>query len=93
MASKAIGEKMKKKEPPGDSDSLEAGLVDGLASLSLEQCSVLTVTQVKRIRTMIDTAIEENGAKLAQLEVERDNLLRREGAHFHPYAGPGGMYA
>ena len=33
MASKAIGEKMKKKEPAGDSDNLEEGLVAGLANL------------------------------------------------------------
>jgi hypothetical protein len=35
MASKAIGEKMKKKEPAGDSDSLEESLIAGLASLRL----------------------------------------------------------
>ena len=31
MASKAIGEKMKKKEPVGDSDALEDSIVKGLA--------------------------------------------------------------
>ena len=31
MASKAIGEKMKKKEPVGDSDALEDSIVSGLA--------------------------------------------------------------
>ena len=50
MASKAIGEKMKKKEPVGDSDSLEDSLVEGLSGLSLEQCQGLTVTQIKKIR-------------------------------------------
>ena len=78
MASKAIGEKMKKKEPAGDSDSLEASLVADLAHLSLEQCATLTVTQIKRIRTLIDKAIEENGVKLVELEAERDSLLRQE---------------
>ena len=53
MASKAIGEKMKKKEPVGDSDSLEDSLVAGLAELKLEQCQGLTVTQIKRIRWVI----------------------------------------
>ena len=53
MASKAIGEKMKKKEPVGDSDSLEDCLVAGLAELKLEQCQGLTVTQIKRIRWVI----------------------------------------
>ena len=50
MASKAIGEKMKKKEPVGDSDSLEDSLVEALSGLSLEQCQGLTVTQIKKIR-------------------------------------------
>ena len=31
MVSKAIGEKMKKKEPVGDSDSLEESLIAGLS--------------------------------------------------------------
>ena len=31
MVSKAIGEKMKKKEPVGDSDSLEESIVAGLS--------------------------------------------------------------
>ena len=50
MASKAIGEKMKKKEPVGDSDSLDDSLVEALSALSLEQCQGLTVTQIKKIR-------------------------------------------
>jgi hypothetical protein len=36
------------------------------------------VTQIKRIRAMIDTAIEENNVKLVELETERDNLLRHK---------------
>ena len=39
MASKAIGEKMKKKEPVGDDDTLAEDLVSGLANLSLDQCA------------------------------------------------------
>jgi len=83
MASKAIGEKMKKKEPAGDSDALEAELLEGLAVLSLQQCAALSVTQIKRIRTLVDTAIEENGVKLVELETERDSLLRKERDHQH----------
>ena len=61
QASKTIGEKMKKKEAVGDSDELEESLVTGLARLSLDQLAPLTVTQIKKIRTLIDdTAMEEN---------------------------------
>ncbi len=81
MASKAIGEKMKKKEPAGDSDALESELIEGLAALSLDQCAALTVTQIKRIRTLVDKAIEENGVKLVELETERDSLLRKKENH------------
>ena len=49
MASKVIGEKMKKKEPVVDTDSLEDSLVTGLGQMSLEQCSGLTVTQIKKV--------------------------------------------
>merc|ERR1712007_307627 len=75
MASKAIGEKMKKKEPVGDSDSLEDSLVEGLSALSLEQCQGLTVTQIKRIRVLIDEAIEKNKVKMEEMEKSRDSIL------------------
>merc|ERR1719312_1808719 len=51
---------MKKKEPQGDSDSLEESLVAALGQLSLEQCSGLSVTQIKKVRALIDVAIEKN---------------------------------
>jgi len=75
MASKVIGEKMKKKEPQGDSDSLEESLVTALGKMSLEQCSGLTVTQIKKVRTLIDAAIEENKTSLTELEKKRDAVL------------------
>ena len=37
MVSKAIGEKMKKKEPVGDSDSLEDSLISGLAGMWIDR--------------------------------------------------------
>jgi len=75
MASKAIGEKMKAKEPVGDSDALEDSLVSGLASLSLEQCQGLTVTQIKAVRTLIDKNMEENKIKMGELEAARNVVL------------------
>jgi len=84
MASKAIGEKMKKKEPLGDSDAVEESIIAGLAELSLEVCTGLTVTQMKKIRTLIDQAIAENGVKVKNLEEERDNVLKEFGNWLHP---------
>merc|ERR1719195_437653 len=84
MASKVIGEKMKKKEPVGDSDSLEESLVTALGQLSLEQCSGLTVTQIKKVRGLIDTAIEENKKSLEELVKKRDALLGECANWLHP---------
>jgi len=84
MASKAIGEKMKKKEPVGDSDTLEESLVAGLAGLTLDQCSTLTVTQIKKIRTLVDQAIEDNKNKLTELEAARDEVLKEMSNWLHP---------
>ena len=84
MASKAIGEKMKKKEPVGDSDSLEDSLVEGLGALSLEQCQGLTVTQIKKIRVLIDEAIEKNKVKMEEMEKSRDAILGEMSNWLHP---------
>jgi len=84
MASKAIGEKMKKKEPLGDSDAIEESIIAGLAELSLEVCTSLTVTQMKKIRTLIDEAIAENSVKVKNLEEERDSVLKEFGNWLHP---------
>jgi len=84
MASKAIGEKMKKKEPVGDSDSLEDSLVEGLSGLNLEQCQGLTVTQIKKIRVLIDDAIEKNKVSMEEMEKNRDALLGEMSNWLHP---------
>merc|ERR1712025_789342 len=84
MASKAIGEKMKKKEPVGDSDTLEESLVAALADLTIDQCAGLTVTQIMKIRTLVDAAIEENKKKLDDLENKRDDVLKEMSNWLHP---------
>merc|ERR1719219_228314 len=75
---------MKKKEAVGDSDALEESLVAALSELSLEQCAGLTVTQIKKIRTLIDSAIEENKKKLDDLENKRDDVLKEMSNWLHP---------
>jgi len=83
MASKAIGEKMKAKEPVGDSDALEDSLVSGLAELTLDQCKGLTVTQIKNVRGLVDKKMEENKAKLEELETARDQVLKEMSNWLH----------
>lgn len=84
MASKAIGEKMKAKEPVGDSDSLEDSIVSGLSDLNLDQCKTLTVTQIKKIRLLIDESIETNKTQMERLEAERDAVLGEMSNWLHP---------
>merc|ERR1711874_453103 len=66
---------MGKKEPMGDTDSLEESLVTALGQMSLEQCSGLTVTQIKKIRSLIDEAIAENNKDLDQFSRARDENI------------------
>merc|ERR1719150_31624 len=75
MASKAIGEKMKRKEPQGDVDSLPEDIISNLENLTLDRCQPLTVTQIKKIRSLIDEAIGENNKNLDEYSKARDENL------------------
>jgi len=83
MASKAIGEKMKKKEAQGDDDTLPDDVTGNLAGITKEACEKLTVFQIKKIRSLIDEAIEANNLALLEHEKRRDDLLREAGNWLH----------
>lgn len=54
LCSKAIGEKMKKKEPQGDENECAPdGIVSELDGLSLEILQPLTVNQIKKVSCLI----------------------------------------
>lgn len=82
--SKEIGEKMKKKEAPGD-DVLPSGLEESMANLSLtgDQLKPLTVNQIKKMSTLMDKAIAETNKKITETEKERNDGLREMGNHLH----------
>ena len=48
-----------KKEPVGADDALPDSVTSNLADLTKEACEPLTVTQIKRIRVLIDEAVEK----------------------------------
>ena len=48
-----------KKEPVGADDALPDSVTSNLAELTKEACEPLTVTQIKRIRVLIDEAVEK----------------------------------
>ena len=48
-----------KKEPVGADDALPDSVTSNLEGLTKEACEPLTVTQIKRIRVLIDEAVEK----------------------------------
>jgi len=82
--SKEIGEKMKKKEAAGSDEELPEGLETNLANITADQLKPLTINQIKKIRLLMDKAVEENIKKLAETEKERNDALRELGNHLHP---------
>ena len=83
LASKVIGEKMKRKEPQGDDDTLPSEITANLCELTKENLEPLTVFKIKRVRSLIDEKIVETGKALLLHEKERDDLLRECGNWLH----------
>ncbi|XP_059477217.1 serine--tRNA ligase, cytoplasmic isoform X2 [Neocloeon triangulifer] len=84
VCSKEIGEKMKKKEAAGTDDTLPDGLESKLLDLTSDQVKALTVTQIKRVRVLIDEGIVTNEQDLIETEKTRNNALREIGNITHP---------
>uniref|UniRef100_V5G2R2 serine--tRNA ligase n=1 Tax=Anoplophora glabripennis TaxID=217634 RepID=V5G2R2_ANOGL len=84
LCSKAIGEKMKKKENQGDPNGLVPESVSAqLENLTAELLQPLTVNQIKKVRALIDEAIERNDNELLKTEKERNYALKEVGNHLH----------
>lgn len=82
--SKEVGEKMKKKQSPGDeSEAVPDDISSDLENITGDRLKELTINQIKKTRILIDTAITENEAKLVELEVTRNTALREVGNHLH----------
>ncbi|XP_034933702.1 serine--tRNA ligase, cytoplasmic [Chelonus insularis] len=84
LCSKEIGEKMKKKEPVGDSDVIPDDVANNLDGVTSDSLKALTVTQIKKIRALIDDEIEKNNQELIKTEAERNSALREVGNHLDP---------
>ncbi|KAK3580165.1 hypothetical protein CHS0354_030280 [Potamilus streckersoni] len=82
LCSKTIGDKMKKKEVVGDDETLPVD-AQNLENLTQDILSGLTVTQIKKIRVLLDEAIEKNTQDLTKHETERDAALREIGNLLH----------
>ncbi|XP_063811065.1 serine--tRNA ligase, cytoplasmic [Pseudophryne corroboree] len=83
LCSKTIGDKMKKKEPVGDSDALPDN-ASNLDQLTVEILVTLSVKQIKSLRILVDEKIGETEAERLRLENERFESLREIGNLLHP---------
>lgn len=85
MCSKEIGEKMKKKQPPGDeAEPVPDDILADLESPTAERMKELTVNQIKKLRLLIEQATADNEKKLQEVEAIRNSTLREVGNHLHP---------
>jgi len=84
VCSKAIGEKMKKKEAQGDpNETVPQNIIDTLEEITTESLGALTVNQIKKVRVLIDEAVVKNDNDLLQCEKDRNAALREVGNHLH----------
>lgn len=74
---------MKKKEAEGKDDSVDDEIVSRLESLKVEELGALTVTQIKKLRVLLDEKMTETKATMDQLEVERHQSLIQIGNIVH----------
>lgn len=84
MVSKVIGEKMKRKEAIGDDDTLPEDITKNVKEITKEKCDVLTVFQLKKVRSLIDEAMAANNQVLEDQAKLRDDTLREIGNWLHP---------
>ncbi|XP_045402660.1 serine--tRNA ligase, cytoplasmic isoform X2 [Lemur catta] len=83
LCSKTIGEKMKKKEPVGDDESIPENVLN-FDDLTADTLAKLSVSQIKKVRLLIDEAILKCDAERIKLEAERFENLREIGNLLHP---------
>ncbi|KAF1594690.1 Serine--tRNA ligase, cytoplasmic, partial [Eudyptes moseleyi] len=83
LCSKTIGDKMKKKEPVGMDESVPES-AQNLDELTADVLGALQVSQIKKVRLLIDEAILQCDAERVRLEAERFESLREIGNLLHP---------
>ncbi|XP_046741402.1 serine--tRNA ligase, cytoplasmic [Diprion similis] len=83
VCSKEIGEKMKKKEPAGGDEPVPNNLAENLDNVSSDNLKKLNVNQIKKVRALIEEAIQQNAQDLIKTETERRSALREVGNHLH----------
>merc|ERR1712127_128326 len=83
LASKTVGEKMKKKEPQGDDATLSEDITKDINVLTHEQIKELKVIQIKALVKLIDETIVKNNQKMSVVEGQRNDALKEMGNILH----------
>ncbi|CAD5221858.1 unnamed protein product [Bursaphelenchus okinawaensis] len=83
VTSKAVGEKMKKKEPQGNDPTIPEDLLAKLEELKLEDVSTLTVVQIKKLKELVEQQMVKAKDEMTRLEGERDSYLGQIGNILH----------
>lgn len=82
--SKEVGEKMKKKQPPGEEDEpVPNDITSDLENVTGDRLKDLTINQIKKVRILIDKALTETETRITELETTRNTALREVGNHLH----------
>eukprot|EP01137_Pigoraptor_chileana_P019329 Opistho-2@80210 len=83
LCSKSVGEKMKNKEPVGDSDVVPVGISDNLTGLTLDGLKALTVTQIKAVKKLVEEDVKKTEASMEVVEKDRFSMLKQIGNLIH----------
>lgn len=83
VCSKEIGEKMKKKEAVDGDDTVSKDVLENLENLIPNNLKLLSVAQIKTVRSFIDDAIRTNEKDLVLTELERNRALKEIGNMLH----------
>lgn len=83
LCSKEIGNKMKKKENAGSDDSIPENILEQLNGLTLETLQELTVTKIKKLRTLMDEEMAKCNEEMVRYELERNDALKEVSNWLH----------
>jgi len=84
LASKAIGKKMKAKEPQGDTNEISDEAKNNLLQMTAESMDKFTIKQLKTISAEIDSRKKSDAEQLTKLEEHRLHYMRQVGNLLHP---------
>ncbi|MFH4983510.1 hypothetical protein AB6A40_010219 [Gnathostoma spinigerum] len=75
VCSKAVGEKMKKKEPIGNSEAIPDSITDDLENMTSDCLKDLQISQIKKLRVLVDQKMKEAEEDMKRQETERHQAL------------------